>query len=252
MINNQKIAWCTYVSTKDYIIPALTLGEQLKKVNSKYPLVIAMTQQVYLPYKKLILQMGYIPEFIETVEYHKYLKEDYLKNNRLLNTSSRISIFQLKKYDKLVFIDADVLITCNVDELFNYFDGSMVRDENIGEHIKYDDRGGFEGLMVISPKNHSFDLYKFILENKPIMTSNLFSSLLFPIKSNHDYLIPVFYFYDFKAAHMIKEQGVKIYHWASNKPWDLIPDDELYNTEEVQSYMKMYNEVKDKANSFLT
>lgn len=248
MNNNQKWVWCTYVSTKDYIIPALTLGEQLKRVNSKYPLVIAMINPIYTYYRDLIVKMGCIPEYINEVRYHKELQEGFLKNHRLLNTSSRVSVFELRQYDKMVFIDADVLITRNVDELFNYFDGSMCSGTDSGE------KGGFEGLLVCRPKNHSYGIYPYLIEHVPMMTSELFSLLWFPIKDNSDYLIPKEYFFDFGNYYRNWKNkiDIKIYHWAANKPWDLTSDNELYDTEEVQSYMKMYNEVKNKANSFLT
>lgn len=112
-----------------------------------------MTEDVYFSYKDLISKMGCIPELIRKTEYHKQLREGFLKNNRLLNTASRVSVFDLNSYDKMVFIDTDVLLLKNVDELFNYPDGSMCSPKP--------EDGGFEGLLVFIPRNHSLDYIHF-------------------------------------------------------------------------------------------
>ena len=233
--------WSTYVSTPDFILPALTLGLNLQAVGSKFPLVVAMTSDVYYEYADLVGKMGCIPERINTVEYHEDLKNGFLKDHRLLNTSSRVSIFDLKQYEKMVFIDCDVLISRNVDELFDYPDGSMCSDNP--------ERGGFEGLMVFIPEYHSYGIYPFLITHTKMMTDELFSELWFPIKSNPDYCIPVQYFYDFGTYyqyHQDDSESIKIYHCTNPKPWNIKEEDELYKHRVIQEYMKLYNQVKDK------
>lgn len=236
-------AWCTYVSTKEFIIPALTLGENLRQVNSKYPLVIAMTKNVYYPYKDIIKRMGCIPELIQTVEYNEELQNGFLKDHRLLQTSSRVSVFKLIQYEKLVFIDCDVFISENVDELFNYPDGSMVTDNA--------EAGGFEGLLVFIPKNHQYGIYPYLITHLPMMTSELFSELWFPVKSNPDYQISIKYFYDYEAYMQTNTPGIKIYHGSQVKFWDMTPDYKYYNSEQRELYMEMYNQTKNKVNSLI-
>ena len=184
--------------------------------------------------------MGLKPELIRTTQYHKDLREGFLKDNRLLNTASRVSVFDLIDYDKMVFVDTDILLRTNVDELFNYPDGSMCSP--------VPEDGGFEGLLVFIPKNHHFGIYPFLIENLPMMTAELFSELWFPIKSNPDYAIPMTYFYDFSALKQINDDNldVKIIHFAQNKPWLIKTSNELYNTPECQEYLSIYNKVKEK------
>ena len=233
--------WCTYVSTPDYIIPALTLGENLKRVHSQYPLVIAMTENVFDPYQNLIREMGCIPEKIKTVEYHKDLQEGLLKNHRLLNTSSRVSVFELTQYGKMVFLDADVLMAERCDDLFNRHDGSMCFDRS------QNGRGGFEGLLIFCPTHHCHGLYAELIKAVPITTDQLFASLWFPIRTNKEYEIPAKYFYHYGAAvYQGLVSQVKIFHFAENKPWEMSKDDPLYNTKPLQYYLRMYNEVRDK------
>lgn len=237
-------AWCTYVSTKEFIIPALTLGENLKQVGSKYPLVIAMTKNVYDPYNNIIKQMGCIPELINTTEYNEELQNGFLKDHRLLKTSSRVSVFKLTRYSKLVFMDCDVFIPQNVDELFNYPDGSMVVGDNPEE-------GGYEGLLVFIPKNHQYGIYPYLISHLPMMTDELFSELWFPVKSNPDYQIPIQYFYDYEAYMQTKASNIKIYHGSQVKFWDMTPDYKYYDSKQRELYMEMYNQTKNTVNSLI-
>ena len=80
-------------------------------------------------------------------------------------TFTKLEIFQLEEYDKLVWVDADMLILNNLDDLFSCPHMSCVRTRTPvrrdGNNIIY---GFNSGLMVIVPNKQD---YQKILESIP-------------------------------------------------------------------------------------
>ena len=121
-------------------------------------------------------------------------------------------MFDLKHWDKLIYIDADSLFVSNSDELFNYPDGSMVYypDNKIP--------GGLSGLMVFCPRNHNTNYYKCLMQYYPCGDGELFGDLWYPVKTNPAYQIPNFYLMEYTATE--KDKQYKILHFGDQpKPW---------------------------------
>jgi alpha-N-acetylglucosamine transferase len=55
----------------------------------------------------------------------------------------------MKQWDKLLYIDADVLVLKNLDHLFQYPNGSMLKYEVYAGEDENDT--GFSGLFIIEP-----------------------------------------------------------------------------------------------------
>ena len=113
-----KYAFITLLSSNDYLNAVLTLNESLKLVNSKYPLIVAATEN---------LEENIFNTLIKNNIYYKKIPQLILNSEKLYikksmyNTNSKFYIFSnFYEYDKLVYIDADSLFFKNADELFNY------------------------------------------------------------------------------------------------------------------------------------
>ena len=93
-------------------------------------------------------------------------------------------LFKFYEYDKLVYIDSDIIIYKNIDDLFLYPDGAM-----------YNDNGKpFIGLFVFIPINHKVDYYIALSKIFNAIESDVLEPLFFPFKSNPNYRIPFEYY----------------------------------------------------------
>ena len=118
-------------------------------------------------------------------------------------------------YDKLVYLDADMFVLKNCDELFNYKDGSM----------------GFTGkenmttIFVINPKNHKeFNFIKAAMEKEDCFDGNLLEESWFFLKDNEEeYGIPYKYFYEM-GNYIYVPEDTKIVHLSHDIPiWNYPP-----------------------------
>lgn len=120
-----KVAWVTLVTRSTYLPGAILLAYSLKKHQSRYPLVILTTST---------LSQSYMPAFqqecILTNSRHMQVKPLLAPANflpetliapRFEDTWTKLRVFELHKYgcEKLVFLDADMLVRRNMDELFD-------------------------------------------------------------------------------------------------------------------------------------
>ena len=175
-------AFITLISSQDYLPAALVLNHSLKQVNSKYPLVVALTKDLATEENLNIFQQENIKvEIIIPLAYNQSTI-NYVNNHQwshtVLNTASKINLFFLYQYDKLVYIDADVLVVKNIDNLFSYPNGSLLWWTE-----------GMSGLFVFEPKKHDAKIYTTLLENGEFLDGNLIGSLFFVSKDNENYQI---------------------------------------------------------------
>lgn len=171
---------------------------------------------------------------------------DKYKNAPVLNTASKVALFSLHQYHKLVYIDSDTIVLQNIDELFRYPDGSMIYFPA--------DRCGFTGLMVFTPKNHKFDYYRLIMDNYECSDGNLFGDLWFYVKSNVSYQISPCYLMPYDAIldeydkniDITKRKEYKVVHFVNNpKPWLAIDQfkDDIWC---MHYYKTLYTDLKKR------
>lgn len=76
------------------------------------------------------------------------MNEKWKYKSSVLNTASKIDIFSLKHYEKIIYLDVDTLVLENIDDLFDKYDGSILWWNE-----------PMSGLFVIEPKNHDSLIY---------------------------------------------------------------------------------------------
>jgi len=239
-------AYVTLMSTQDYLPAVLILAESLKKVHSHFPLLVGIVEELYDNNVELLKSAGCFVEKIKKLSYNQETINKYKdqQSASVLNTASKISLFSLKNWEKLVYIDADTMVLQNVDELFNWPDGSM---------LQYDgDEGGFTGLMVICPSKHREDFYECLMQNFPCADGDLLGSLWFHVKTNATYQIPAEYLTHYgehietEYLEPAKWRDIKILHFCNSpKPW-IEPPEEDYSHWYMTSYLNQLQYVKDK------
>lgn len=176
--------WISFISTADYLISALVLNQSLKNVNSQYPFLLAITKNLDIePYISILKQEQI--EYI-TIPNLNYKIDNSLKNfvaNKpsLLNTASKIALFNLQLNEKLIFLDADMFVLKNIDWLFNYPNGAALYSKT--------EKMGMSGLFVFNPYYHSYEIYKIILDNYSDLDGGIIGNLFFSAKENPDFQI---------------------------------------------------------------
>ena len=210
-----RYAFCTLLSSKDYLVPVLILNRNLHDINSQYPLIVMVTNNIINDVKNYLdkEQINYV--VINFVNYSSMVQERDA-GSYILNTASKMGIFTLKEYDKLVYFDADSIFFKNIDELFKYPDGAMYDDSNGTDF-------GFSGMFVCIPRNHNLDFYITVLSNQPIWDGNLLGELWFPFRSNPDYRIPYKYFINITTTNLdqiyLNDECYGIHFCYFYKPW---------------------------------
>lgn len=209
-------AYVTLLSSMDYILPVLALNQNFKEINSQYPLYVMITEDIY---DKASIYLK--KESINYIKVPVIKYSDTTINNtqdkHILLTASKLNIFNLYQFNKVIYIDADCLLLKNIDELFNYPDGAMYDEE---------DECGFSGLFVCTPQNHPIDYYISLLQSNRQNTmwdGDLLGNLWFPFKTNLDYRIPYSYFINITTENLEElRQTISIYgiHFCYKyKPW---------------------------------
>ena len=232
--------WITLLSSKDYLMAVLVLNQSLQNVQSQHSLIVAVTDDILSQELVDIL-------LSEKIQYYVVKKLQYndppfaqLKPS-IKNTASKIQIFSLPIEEKLIYLDADMLVQQNIDELFEYPLGSSLYIKELSSVLS--------GLFVFTPNPHEYDIYSFLVQNKPhFLDGDIMQTLWFSYKDNLDYRIPA----DIYFTEDLFNPKAKIIHYNEIKPFLLSPDEmkNILHIKGCQLYLKewfpLYFKYKEK------
>lgn len=225
-------AYITLLSSEDYLDAVLVLAMSLNKTKNSFPLVVAVVDDILTPEIEYLLKnFGCQIEVIPRIYYSTTTQNSHI-GHPVLNTASKIQIFDFNQYDKLIYIDSDVVVLENIDSLFNYPDGSMVYYEG--------DYTGLTGLFIIEPKNHRETRYYLsLLENFDVFDGNLIGEFWFHILNSPAHQIPREFFWHYNPELKVPK-GIKMVHYCNTpKPW-LEPNASIYSN--LYPFAKIYKE----------
>ena len=161
----KKYSYVSLLTNDTYTYGIVLLVASMKKVKTRYPLHVLVTDKVSTACLELLRQLGVTYEVVDTIsvseEIHEYNKA---LNPRLAITWkdcwTKFRIFDQTQFDKIVFLDADIMVLKNLDHLFEKPHMTSCLD---GEYFNiWPGRDHFNsGCIVIEP-NH--ELFENILE----------------------------------------------------------------------------------------
>lgn len=209
-------AYVTLLSTESFLEAVLVLNQSLKNVNSEYPLVCMVTNNLNEKITKILESQNIIVEIVPNIEYSEKLQKLVLTEMpqvaHTLNTGSKFCVFTLPKtkYNKIVYIDVDVIVLQNMDDIMNYPDGSMLYIN--GENLS--------GMFVIELKNHSeYEVYECLLKYGCFNDGTVLGQLWFFVRTNTDYQIPSLFQQLYRVGD-INTISTKSFHFQGPfKPW---------------------------------
>ncbi|KAB2030170.1 hypothetical protein ES319_D05G212600v1 [Gossypium barbadense] len=131
-------------SSESYVCGAITLAQSLLKTGTNRDLILLLDRSITEPKRDALKAAGWQLRFIKRIRNPRAEKGTYNEYNY-----SKFRLWQMTDYDKVIFIDADILVLKNIDLLFHF--PQMTATGN--------DIWIFNsGIMVVEPSNCTFKL----------------------------------------------------------------------------------------------
>lgn len=259
----KKYAFVTVLTTDDYLIGVLSLNEALKRVNSKYPFVVVVNNNVKEETIKKMSDLGIAVKKVKSIDIPEGVldKNEGTNYTRWNNTFDKLRIFSLTEFDKIVCLDSDMYIRENIDELFEQEHMAATIDR----HYCAIDSNYIEmtsGVMVVVPEK---DLDLKIAENiiavknklNQFGDQDLIQEYYSNWKNEENLHLPLIYnMFILHLDYFIKENGnitsnckdfqkynlddLKIIHFiCKKKPWQ-------FTKKEIDTYIEFLEDVRKK------
>lgn len=234
-MNISRYAWVTYADNPTHIEAALTLFKSFQLTNTRYDCIL-MTPFEFIP-KSL-----YDTANIQNLKVKHVIALDKTLSNHAASRFSaclnKVYIWGLTEYEKVCWLDGDMIVMKNIDHLFdiifdksiemlgasgcscNYFNNPKLPTlpQNcpfINESITYINAG----LMLVKP--HQETMQKMIQEdfNQPLadqdVMNNVFKGCINTLPSTYNYMSHL------DLVHpAVDGSNVHIFHFTYDKPWD--------------------------------
>lgn len=140
-------SFVTLLSTESYVPGVLALNESLRRFKSKYPLLVVVSRGIQSSTRALLEKSGM--QLVTCSEAMDVPLEIKNKSGHWGNTFDKICIFGLTDFSKLVYVDSDMIMLRNIDELFDKPHMSAVA---AGQLLYPDWIRLNSGIMVIEPE----------------------------------------------------------------------------------------------------
>lgn len=240
-MTKQKYAYVSLLyGNTNYFLGALLLGYSLHKTKTGYDKVLLVTNEV--PKEQIdILAKYFLIINVEPISCNM----QYIKKERFKDVFTKMQMFNLIQYDKIIMMDTDMLVLKNMDHLFKLNPpaasssritlkhGQKINKDLIIKNGKIVGRIN-AGLMLLKPDKETFNfICQDIMKTKDI-----------DMKHEQDYLSVfyagqwtyIFFLYNYEVGRSLKNIKYKfktsdIYnlHYSSRyKPWDFL-DKDFYN-----------------------
>ena len=159
-------AYVTTLSTESYLDGVLALDKSLKNVGARYPLYVVLNEEIPNKVEIQLKEKG-----IETLRRKKIeLPEEIVNKNNSVGkdrwsyTFDKLNVFELTQFKKIVFLDSDIYVRKNIDDLFEKPHMSAVIDKRYGPHVTARFLKLTSGVIVIEPAKNQLEKFKEIIE----------------------------------------------------------------------------------------
>ena len=160
-----KYSYITLLTNDSYAYGVALLVESMSKVNTYYPLHVLITEGVHEATREFLNQLGVTYQEVPIIEtppdiYQHNMHYEPNTASTWRNCWTKLHIFNQTQFDKIVFLDADIMVLKNLDHLFNCphmtscLDGEYFNIWPGWDHFN-------SGCLVIEP---SIELYNKILD----------------------------------------------------------------------------------------
>ncbi len=123
-------AWATLLTQPSYLAGVRTLRASLAEAGSAFPLVVMVTAGIDTGTRDLLRGEGCVVREVEPLRPASDLADSYA-NARFAEVWTKLAVWRLTEFDRVVFLDADMLVVRPMDELF---DLQLARGEIAASH----------------------------------------------------------------------------------------------------------------------
>ncbi|MCX8956366.1 glycosyltransferase family 8 protein [Erwinia psidii] len=253
-------AWVTLLTQPDYLVGVKALHKSLLRAKTAWPLVVMVTSNIDAAARHLLERAGCLLREV-TPLLKDTNKQTRYANERFAEVWSKLAVWQLTEFERVVFLDADMLVTRNMDELFDLQlpngwiaachacrcnPGKIAsypkswRPENcfysyckgVEHTVQPDEVEDYlnGGLLVLKPDRQVFDDMVHQLSALDDLSRYLFAEQDFLNDFYHQRWQPLPYIYNalktlpFQHTNIWDMSQVKNIHYILNKPWEKAPD----------------------------
>ncbi|KAL7596139.1 UDP-glucuronate:xylan alpha-glucuronosyltransferase 2 isoform X1 [Lactuca sativa] len=129
-------------SSESYVCGAIMLAQSLLKTGTKHDLILLIDTSISVATRQVLAAAGWTIRIIERIRNPRAEKDSYNEYNY-----SKFRLWQLTDYNKIIFIDSDIIVLRNLDIIFSFPQMSAVGNDNSIFN---------SGIMVIEPSNCTF------------------------------------------------------------------------------------------------
>ncbi|XP_010098779.2 galactinol synthase 2 isoform X1 [Morus notabilis] len=269
-----KRAFVTFLAGDgDYVKGVVGLAKGLRKANTRYPLMVAVLPDVPDDHRRILRSQGCIVREIEPV-YPPENQTKFVRAYFVINYS-KLRLWELEEYEKMMYLDADIQVFDNIDHLFDssigYFYAVMdcfcdkewrnSPQFKIGYCQQCPDKVEWPADMGLPPPSY-FNAGMFVFEPNLITYSNLLEALkVTPTTSfaEQDFLNmffkdvykPIPNVYNLLVAMLwrhpenVDVEKVKVVHYSAEgaKPWKYTGEKENMEREDIKMWVKKWWEI---------
>ncbi|KAI8094768.1 nucleotide-diphospho-sugar transferase [Thamnidium elegans] len=218
IIINPKKAFVSFLCDDIMGEATQVLVHSLKKTKTRHDIVVLVLDEV-TPLTRTKLE--YLGAKIIHVDQIKYPWDSNSARRKGFNKAcrySKLSLWNLTQYEKVVFLDADTMVINSIDELFEYPQFSAVVD--IGGVVN-------TGVFVAEPNTDTYHAIMRTYETAPSYNRGdqgflnyYFNQSVNLLPGNYNLMVKFTHFSSL-AASFISKNTVKVLHFTSEtKPWN--------------------------------
>ncbi|KIM24985.1 glycosyltransferase family 8 protein [Serendipita vermifera MAFF 305830] len=113
-------AYMTLLSRSSYLAGAMVLHHSLQAAKAKYPLIILVTSTLPEEDLQILARSGIETKQVELLLLPESRYDQSKTEARFTDIWTKVRVFELEEYEKIVFLDSDMLVRRNMDEMFDY------------------------------------------------------------------------------------------------------------------------------------
>ncbi|GAB2282135.1 glycogenin [Dionaea muscipula] len=274
-------AYVTFLAGNgNYVKGVVGLIKGLRKVKSAYPLIVAVLADVPEDHRRLLESEGCVVREIEPV----YPPENgcqYAHAYYVINYS-KLRIWEFVEYEKMIYLDGDIQVYENVDQLFDLPDGylyavmdcfcepswSKTPQYKIGYCQQSPDRVQWPaddqqlgpkplpyfnaGFFVFEPSLHTYHgLLNAVNETPPTsfaeqdLLNMYFKDIFKPLPIDYNLVLGFLWRHPERVDDLSK---VKVVHYcaAGSKPWSYTGTEENMDREDIKMWIKKWWDIYDE------
>ncbi|EPS69759.1 galactinol synthase, partial [Genlisea aurea] len=273
-----KAAYVTFLAGNgDYVKGVVGLAKGLRKVGSRFPLVVAVLPDVPPEHRRLLLEQGCIVREIQPVYPPENHTAEFAMAYYVINYS-KLRIWEFVEYSRMVYLDGDIQVYGNIDHLFDLENGYLyaVMDcfcEKTWNHseqyrigycqqcpnrVEWPESSGPKpapyfnaGMLVLEPNLVTYrDLLHAVRVTPPTpfaeqdLLNLFFRDVYRPIPNAYNLVLAMLW----RHPENVKLKEVKVVHYcaAGSKPWRFTGKEENMEREDIKTlvdkWWKIYND----------